>query len=405
MGKARSKPRRYKIDREGPSEAVKKYIEQVSNPRTPEDLVLALQNPATPAYKEMMNQMAAKIENIAIIEMLVQRHFIDEQMATQREKDEIQKEEIARDVMNQQKEAIRYNEQAIMANQYRTPLKEEEAVLRKEIEKRKETIRNLETKIHVVSIAIGELKTEGKKIDDEWNKITQDERKAYYKLMEEISLFKADGTEIKPGSLEHKRILLRDMEREDGTKQNESLVKKMDIVAASMLLHAIQSQLGPTPKTSAEQSEKQAEAAPKLDVKDALKNINTDEVAEKEENAENINDQIKQFSDLSDGGTGPSILAAIRLNKEANRIKAQQVAERKQSPEGQKKTQCLKDAINNRKELMINRGELQTLERDKQQNLVQLAQDEKMCKDRFGVAPSAIQSVAPKEGPGHSKRK
>lgn len=47
------------------------YVRRVTNPKTPEDLSLALQNPFSPAYKQMMNLLFANMMQDIVVEKLI----------------------------------------------------------------------------------------------------------------------------------------------------------------------------------------------------------------------------------------------------------------------------------------------------------------------------------------------
>lgn len=75
-----------KID---PTAEQKEYIDRINDPRTAQDLVLALSNPATPAYKEMMNLLIAGIDMDIIIHRLIERYIHREFVAYDNESKEI----------------------------------------------------------------------------------------------------------------------------------------------------------------------------------------------------------------------------------------------------------------------------------------------------------------------------
>src|ERR1700733_5372050 len=72
-----------------PTSEQQKYIERISNPRTPEDLLLALQNPTTSAYKNMMNMIFEGMLYVDIIRILIEKYMIDELKASDLEKQAI----------------------------------------------------------------------------------------------------------------------------------------------------------------------------------------------------------------------------------------------------------------------------------------------------------------------------
>lgn len=73
----------------GPTAEQKDYIDRINFPRNAQDLLLALSNPATPAYKKMMNMLIAEIDMEIIIHRLIERYIHREWLAYEAENKDI----------------------------------------------------------------------------------------------------------------------------------------------------------------------------------------------------------------------------------------------------------------------------------------------------------------------------
>lgn len=89
--------------RHGPTAQQLKEIDRLANPQTPKDLVDALNNPGSPAYKQMMNLLAEKMAINRIIDHLIERYITQKIQAEQREKDVMFKEMLAKAIADQEK--------------------------------------------------------------------------------------------------------------------------------------------------------------------------------------------------------------------------------------------------------------------------------------------------------------
>lgn len=80
---------------------IEAYLQKITNPQTPGDLILALRDPLSPAYKEMMNMIAMDLMISEIVETLIIKYLIQEFKLSEKEKDEMREKWLARDMRNQ----------------------------------------------------------------------------------------------------------------------------------------------------------------------------------------------------------------------------------------------------------------------------------------------------------------
>ncbi len=66
-----------------------KYVDRIMSPSTPNDLLLALQNPLSPASKDMMNMLIQEIVIADIITRLIEKYILQKHKIRQKEKEAI----------------------------------------------------------------------------------------------------------------------------------------------------------------------------------------------------------------------------------------------------------------------------------------------------------------------------
>jgi|GEM_PF-3745967 hypothetical protein len=78
-----------------------KYIRRITEPRTSDDLILALRDPLSPVYKDMMNMILMDWMISDIVEKLIIKYLIEEYRINEKEKDELREELLKRELRSQ----------------------------------------------------------------------------------------------------------------------------------------------------------------------------------------------------------------------------------------------------------------------------------------------------------------
>lgn len=235
-----SKPA-YKTNRRGPDQSQQEYIEKVSNPRTPQDLLLALQNPSSPAYIHMMNLIAAKMDTLAVINLLVERFLVEQYEATQREKDQIFKEMLAQELAVHKN--IKPHEEKTNIPPTKIPLEEEK--LRERLVERAQEIDTLRAKLYSIDDDIKALDKKAEKNNKEWQDIISRQRTD---LLNHIQFVSSSGKVIDKDDPRHKNLAT--------PTGQEDLNKLASVVARSYLMQAKQEESKPAEPTLAESTHK-----------------------------------------------------------------------------------------------------------------------------------------------------
>jgi len=92
-----------RLGRRGPTPDQQKEIERLSNPKTSQDLIDALNNPATPAFKQMLNIIIARKMEINLLDAIIERTFIQQIKASEAEKSGIYKAMMMKEKEDQEK--------------------------------------------------------------------------------------------------------------------------------------------------------------------------------------------------------------------------------------------------------------------------------------------------------------
>lgn len=174
------------------------YVERVISPKSPEDLALALQNPASPAYKELMNMLMQQLQIYLIIETLCQHYLRDAYQASQAEKEAVLNQLTAKEIpaqpkMKEPKPTVSVSN--ISAHQCKQRLKElVDSML--DLENERDDILDSQQKARAQH-------------EREWKEFTEQQMQNYTETLQEKNLQFAgeNGRMIHPNSIQGQKII------------------------------------------------------------------------------------------------------------------------------------------------------------------------------------------------------
>lgn len=168
--------------RKHPTAEQQKYADKIANPKSPEDLLLALQNPASPAYKDMMNRLILRVQIYLIIEELCQKYLRESYRASEQEKAEILKQLIAKEVIEQQKIKEPIKQKSTSVSNLTAP------ELKKNLRQLSHTIHELENQRSTIIHELNNLKKEQEQYAKEWDEFTHQQMQSYTEKLVENKL-------------------------------------------------------------------------------------------------------------------------------------------------------------------------------------------------------------------------
>lgn len=170
------------------------YEKIINNPQTAEELQIALQNPRSPAYQQMMNMI---MEDVVVVKIL--QRLIEQYIRTAMTIDQMEREAVA----EKQRERYLFTHEEKMRKQqvlkllpivaYEAKGKKEEELINKR-ENLKSDITTLHTEIKKLKEEIKPYQEQKKQIDEQWNKRIESCVDQYDLTEEQKALLKKEGT-------------------------------------------------------------------------------------------------------------------------------------------------------------------------------------------------------------------
>jgi hypothetical protein len=196
--------------RKGPSATQEAYIEKVASPRNLEDLILSLQDPASPAYKKMMNMLNDEIQILIIIEILIEKFVLQKYEASKKEKDDIFKELLAKELVAQEKSKQLYADQLKEKISSASPVTDHSAEsLKQRLDERAVLIHLLRQRSFGLKEELVQLSQQAAENTTNWERINQEQASSYLQelIEQQIYLITAKGERIDPNSAQAKAII------------------------------------------------------------------------------------------------------------------------------------------------------------------------------------------------------
>lgn len=177
-------------ERRGLPEKQVAYIKKITQPQSIEDVSLALKDPNSPLYKDMMNMLLAQMNRELIIEKIVEHYLIQDYLATQQEKEELQKAAIRAEKSVHEHTMQMLKLQTIQAQ------KSIEKMDIPQLEKQKLTyevrIKKLDDEIKTHKGELKKIEIEEKVKVEEWHDVAQERRTVYSQYIAENHLSFSD---------------------------------------------------------------------------------------------------------------------------------------------------------------------------------------------------------------------
>lgn len=193
--------------RKGLTSQQEEYIERITKPKTPEDVVLALQNPLSAIYKDALNMLIAQIQIDIIIEKLIQHYLLHEFQAKEQEKEELikamilmeAKRNIHRDVL-QIPEMIQYK---------KTIENLDLSKMKQQWEKHSALVTALESQVASLENDLSEIREREIQVNQEWRQAAEETRAVYVENLNRQNLvfIGADGNAVPVNSELGQRVI------------------------------------------------------------------------------------------------------------------------------------------------------------------------------------------------------
>jgi len=198
-----------KLRRKSLTSNQQKDLERLTQPKTPGELALALQNPNTQAYKDMMNMLFQQMETELIIEKLIDHYLVQQYVASQEEKAELIREMIRVEVAAQKsmQQLVPQMVQIFENKKFIAELGEIE--LKDRWQDRNKVVVGLRQDIETYKLTLDRIKQQEQINIEKWKEVVLKKRERYVDaLIENKLVFKGlNGEEISLTSEKGKAII------------------------------------------------------------------------------------------------------------------------------------------------------------------------------------------------------